>query len=99
MEVCDWDGRWKRLDPGCPSGTACQDNPYGTNIPYCMAVPVPPDNHNPPGQTCSVKGKYTCFTDKTGHQGIQICDVSNKLQVVGMCPNYCSNISGIPYCF
>ena len=99
MEVCDWDGLWKRLDPGCPSGTACEDDPYGSHIPYCMAVPAPPDGGHPPGHACSVHGQYTCFTDKTGHQGIQICDLSNQLQVVGMCPSYCSNISGLPYCF
>jgi len=85
MEVCDWDGLWKPLDPGCLSGIACKDNPYGSYIPYCMAVPAPPDGGHPPGHTCSVYGQYTCFTDKTGHQGIWICDLSNQLQVETCC--------------
>ena len=105
IEVCDWDGAWKPLDPGCPSGTSCEDNPYGNNIPYCMAVPVtggPGGNPggNPGGSgACTVASQYSCFTDTSGKPGIQICDLSLNLQVVGMCPNSCSYISGIPYCF
>jgi len=97
MQVCDWDGNWKDLDPGCPSGTACEEDPFGTGIPYCMATQTPPSGTQ--GGTCSTPGQYSCFTDGSGQEGIQICDLSSQLQVVGMCPNYCAPIGGIPYCF
>jgi len=98
MEVCDWDGTWKRLTPGCQAGTECQKNPYGNNIPYCVATPVNP-TPTPPGGNCNVIAQYTCFRDAHHRSGIQVCDLSNHLQTVGMCPNYCAYIAGIPYCF
>jgi len=97
MEVCDWDGNWKPLVPGCPTGTSCADNPYGNNIPYCVAAPV--TNPVNPSGSCTVPSQYSCFTDTSGKAGIQICDLSYKLQTVGLCPNYCAYIAGIPYCF
>lgn len=98
MEVCDWDGAWKPLNPGCPSGTACEENPFGNGIPYCIATPVTPPV-TPTGGSCSVQAQYSCFTDSAGKPGIQICDLSNTLKVVGMCPDHCAYIAGIPYCF
>jgi len=97
MEVCDWDGNWKPLVPGCPAGTACSDNPFGNNIPYCVNVPV--GGGGPVGGSCTVASQYSCFVNAQGKPGIQICDLSYTLQTVGLCPNSCGYISGIPYCF
>jgi len=101
MEVCDFDGNWKRLDPGCPADTECQPNPFGNNIPYCMVKG--PGSSGPGGSpggsvggSCSTAGQYSCTSD---YSAIQICDLSYVLELVGACPNYCANIAGIPYCF
>jgi hypothetical protein len=98
MEVCDFDGAWKRLDPGCPKDTECQPNPFGNNIPYCMVKTTGTGTATPsgPGASCATPGKYTCTPNG---KAIQVCDVSKKNVLVGGCPNYCSYIAGIPYCF
>jgi hypothetical protein len=98
MEVCDFDGNWKRLDPGCPKDTECQPNPFGNNIPYCMVKTTNTGTGTPTGvgANCATAGQYTCTPDG---KSIQVCDVSKKNVLVGKCPKYCSYIAGIPYCF
>jgi len=98
MEVCDLAGAWETLNPGCPSGTACEDNPFGTNIPYCM-VKSNNSNGGQPSGTCPVQNQFSCYTDaSSGQSGIKICDLSNNWQVVGACPGACGYIYGTPYC-
>jgi len=96
MEVCDWDGVFKRLNPGCNPNEKCKDNAYGNNIPYCLSD-VPPKLGSEEGAPCTQPGSYVCNKATTA---ILVCDLSHTYRLNGAaCPNTCKVISGIPYCF
>lgn len=99
MEVCDFDGYYKRLSPGCPTGTSCSYPANGGGLPYCTNNPVPPPPVTPrDGESCGKVNEFTCFVNAQGKAGIRICDQQYKLQTVGLCPKRCDYIGGIPFC-